>query len=116
MNTTQQFLALMRQHLAVFIERSFIELNPQKPFLDNWHHWVIASALEACWRGEINRLIINLPPRSLKSHSVSVAYAAWLLGHDPSAQIICASYAQDLAEKLSMDCRTLMMSAFYRQL
>ena len=46
----------------------------------------------------------------------SVAFSAWLLGHDPAKQIICASYGQDLADKHARDCRTLMASAFYRGL
>jgi len=47
---------------------------------------------------------------------VSLAFVAWLLGHDPSAQIICASYAQDLSNKLASDCRTLMMSQMYKEI
>jgi len=61
-------------------------------------------------------LIINVPPRSLKSHCATVAFPAFLFGHNPSAQIICASYGQDLANKHSMDCRTLMASAWYEGL
>ena len=77
---------------------------------------MIAAELEACRRGETKRLIINVPPRSLKSHCASVAFPAWLLGHDSSAQIIVASYAQELANKLSSDCRTLSASSFYQEL
>src|SRR5438067_8711232 len=46
----------------------------------------------------------------------SIAFPAWCLGHDPSAQILCVSYAQDLADKLARDCRGILMSAWYRQL
>jgi hypothetical protein len=60
------------------------------------------------------RLIINLPPRHLKSLMASIAFPAWCLGHDPSAQILCVSYAQDLADKLARDCRSIMMSPWYR--
>lgn len=67
-------------------------------------------------RGEIARLIINVPPRSLKSHSASIAFPAWILGHDPAAQAICVSYAQDLAEKMARDCRALMQGRFYQRL
>jgi hypothetical protein len=77
---------------------------------------LIASKLEACRRGEITRLIINVPPRSLKSHAAAVAFPAFVLGHNPSAQIICASYGQDLANKHSLDCRTVMTSEWYRGL
>ena len=114
--TSREWSLLIRNYLALFIQRSFIELNPYTEFLDNWHIYVMADALERCRRGEITRLIVNLPPRSLKSHSVSVAFVAWLLGHNPAAQIICASYAQELADKHSGDCRTLMMSEFYQNL
>jgi len=66
--------------------------------------------------GKIRRLIINLPPRHLKSLMASTAFPAWCLGRDPTAQILCVSYAQDLADKLARDCRGIMMSPWYRQL
>ena len=114
--TPNEYRALLRSDFTAFIERSFHELNPATSFLPNWHIEVIAAELEACRRGETKRLIINVPPRSLKSHCASVAFPAWLLGHDPSAQIIVASYAQELASKLSSDCRSLFGSSFYRDL
>ena len=61
-------------------------------------------------------MIINMPPRHLKSHLASVAFPAWCLGHDPSAQILCVSYARYLADKLSRDCRHILTSDWYRQL
>jgi hypothetical protein len=59
-----------------FTERSFYELNPQTKFVNSPHIEVLASKLEACRQGKIRRLIVNLPPRSLKSHAVSVAFLA----------------------------------------
>lgn len=76
----------------------------------------MASRLEACLRGERRRLIINVPPRHLKSLFASVALPAFWLGHDPTARIVCVSYAQELAEGLSRDCRQVMGSAWYRGL
>jgi predicted phage terminase large subunit-like protein len=107
---------ILRNDLMSFIERSFCELNPQTVFLTSAHIEVMASRLEACRLGATKRLIVNLPPRSLKSHAVSVAFVAWLLGHDPASQIICASYGQDLADKHARDCRLLMASFLYRSL
>src|SRR2546421_268980 len=66
--------------------------------------------------GKIRRLIINVAPRHLKSLLASIAFPAWCLGHDPSAQILCVSYAQDLADKLARDCRGIMTSPWYRQI
>jgi predicted phage terminase large subunit-like protein len=107
---------ILRRDLMSFIERSFYELNPQTDFSPSPHLEVVAARLEACRQGRPRRLIINQPPRSLKSHSASVAFPAWLLGHNPAMQIICASYGQDLADKHARDCRTLMASEFYRRL
>ena len=114
--TPNDYRALLRRDLYAFTQRCFYELNPTTTFLPNWHIEVVASALEACRRGEITRLIINQPPRSLKSHCASVAFVAFLLGHDPAAQIICASYGQDFANKHAMDCRTILASAWYQAL
>lgn len=114
--TPQEYRLLLRKDLYAFIERCFYELNPTTPFLRNWHIEVVAAALEACRRGETRRLITNLPPRSLKSHCVSVAFVAFVLGHDPAAQIICASYGQDLANKHALDCRRILTSPWYRDL
>jgi predicted phage terminase large subunit-like protein len=110
-----EFHALMRQDLAAFIEGCFTELNPGTPYMHSWYVEVLAHHLDLCRRGIIKRLIINLPPRMLKSHAATVAFIAYLLGHNPSAQIICASYAQDLSDDLAAKCRRLIMSQFYHE-
>ena len=112
----EEYEYFMSRDLMSFTERAFYELNPQAKFLSSPHIEVLVSKLESCRQGKVRRLIINLPPRSLKSHAASVAFPAWLLGHDPTKQIICASYGQDLADKHARDCRTLMTSTFYRRL
>ncbi len=111
-----EYQHVLREDLMSFIHASFSELNRDTEFSPRPHIEVIASKLQACREGRIRRLIINLPPRSLKSHSSSIAFPAWLLGHQPSARIICASYGQELADNLSRCCRTLMQSPFYRSL
>jgi predicted phage terminase large subunit-like protein len=62
----------------------------------------------------VRRLIINMPPRSLKSIAASVAFPAFVLGHDPSRRIICVSYSTDLAKKHSNDFRAVLESPWYR--
>ena len=109
------FDALLRTDLATFVERAFGQLVPNTTFLPNWHIELIASKLEAVLDGRITRLIINVPPRSLKSIIASVAFPAWALGHRPDRWIIGASYGQDLAEKLAGDCRRVMQSAWYQR-
>jgi predicted phage terminase large subunit-like protein len=113
--SSADYAYLLKHDLMTFIERTFYELNPQTKFCHNWHIDLIAAKLEQCRQGKIRRLIVTVPPRSLKSHAITVAFPAWLLAHSPSSQIICASYGQDLAEKHARDCRTLMMSEMYKR-
>jgi len=114
--TRAEYETMLRRDLSTFVARCFYDLNPQTALAMNWHLEVIAAKLAAVWNGEIRRLIINLPPRSLKSLMSSIAFPAWCLGHDPSAQILCVSYAQDLADKLARDCRSIMMSPWYQRI
>jgi predicted phage terminase large subunit-like protein len=114
--TPAEYEVLLRHDFATFAMRCFHDLNPQTRLAMNWHLRVIAAKLTAVREGKIRRLIINLPPRHLKSLLASIAFPAWCLGHDPSAQILSVSYAQDLADKLARDCRSIMMSPWYRKI
>lgn len=107
---------ILRSDLCAFIHRSFLELNPATPYFYNWHIGLLASKLEEVRQGKCRRLIVNIPPRHLKSHAVSIAFPAWLLGHQPSKKILTVSYAQELSNNLARHCRLLMQSPFYRSL
>ena len=107
---------VLRHDLSAFIHRSFLELNPQTQFLCNWHIEVLAAKLEEVRRGRCKRLIVNVPPRHLKSHAISIAFPAWVLGHDPTKQILSVTYAQDLSDNFARKSRTLMTSSFYEAL
>ena len=107
--------ALLRDDLAAFIQFAFVTVTGEK-YHDNWHIHVIAWHLQEVAAGRIKRLIINLPPRHLKSICVSVAFTAWILGHNPTWKLLCASYSLALAKKLSYDCRLVMQSALYKQI
>jgi predicted phage terminase large subunit-like protein len=110
----QRFVAsLARNNLAVFAQRASPIVNGE-PLMMNWHIHAITFKLEQVAAGKIKRLLIAIPPRCLKSYLASVCFPAWMLGRDPSKKIICASYANSLAEKLSTDTRSLMQSPWYR--
>lgn len=102
----------LRQDFGYFAAKCFRSLSRGAPFARGWHIDLIANELAAVLQGS-RRLIINLPPRHLKSLLGSIALPAWLLGHDPKLQIICASYGSELALKLSRDCRTIMTEKWY---
>lgn len=108
--------ALLRQDLSAFSQKVFATLEPGTAYQHNWHIDHLCWQLSRVARGEVRRLVINVPPRSMKSITVSVGFSAWMLGRDPTRRIICVSYADELARKLSVDTRTVMASPWYRAL
>jgi len=109
------FRVALRRDFVTFLERSLRILNPGMPFLPNWHIKAIAHQLDRVRRGEINRLIINMPPRHLKSLTVSVASPAYVLGHDPRKRILSISYGSELSSKHARDFRSVVESPSYRR-
>ncbi len=108
--------ALIRQDLLAFTVRVFQTVNPSTPYKPNWHIDAILHHLKECEAGRINRLLVTQPPRSLKSLCISVAYAAWALGHDPSKKIICVSYSNELAADLARQFRMVVESDWYKRI
>src|ERR1700722_3837240 len=108
--------ALLRSDFRAFVHKAFATLCVGQRYINTWHIEAIALQLERVRRGEIRRLIINMPPRSLKSIMTSVAFPAFLLGHDPTQRIICVSYSGDLAKKHANDFRALVEALWYRNL
>jgi predicted phage terminase large subunit-like protein len=106
--------AACRKDFVSFVRKVFHVLHPSAIFHMNWHICAIADYLEQVRLGKIKRLIINVPPRSLKSIMSSVAFPAYVLGHEPTKRLIVASYSADLAIKHGNDFRTVVNSAEYR--
>lgn len=107
-------LALARKSFAFFCRLVFRELNPGSRFVHNWHLDAITHALERVHRGHVRRLIITLPLCSLKSLITSVAFPAFVLGHDPTNRVIAASYSLDLATKFHNEFRQVIGSEWYQ--
>jgi predicted phage terminase large subunit-like protein len=108
--------AIIRSNFSTFVQKTFETLSPSDAYSHNWHIDAITHKLELVRRGEIKRLVICVPPRSMKSTICSVAFPAFVLGHDPTKRIICISYGADLAVKLGIDCREVMSSSWYREI
>lgn len=106
----------LRHDLASFIQYTHQVIAPGAPYCHGWHIEVVADFLAQCRQGEIQRGIITLPPRNLKSTCAAVAFPAWLLGHDPTLRVICLSYSLELAIKFARDCRAVMESPSYREI
>lgn len=106
--------AVLRIDFKSFLHRCMLTLNQGAKFFPNWHIAAIAHQLERVRSGKVTRLIINMPPRYLKSLTVSVAFPAFLLGHDPRQKIFGISYGTDLSAKHAHDFRAIVESAWYR--
>ena len=101
--------ALAKRSLLRFTEYT----NPQ--YQRAQHHAQIAAKLEAVERGEIDRLMIFMPPRHGKSELASKRFPAWCLGRDPSRQIIAASYNSDLANDFGRNVRNIVAEPEFGQ-
>ena len=116
MNRSDQIIDLYRYHLPSFIAFAFEEVHPDHQFQHNWHIDVLADRLESCFEGKSRRLAISMPPRMLKSFCSSVAFVAYVLGHDPSRRFIILCGSQGLASDLSSKLRGLLASQRYQSL
>ena len=113
----QMAAAVMRGDLATFFRMVVWRvLKPHErllwaPFMD-----LLCAVLQAVAEGRINRLIITVPPRFGKSLIGSVALPAYFLGHNPAAEVMCVSYAQELARQFGELTRRVMSSPQYQAL
>src|SRR5262249_32450832 len=101
-------------HLHEFVRQAWHVLEPQTVFVPGFHIDAICEHLEAITRGEIRNLIINVPPRHMKSLLVSVFWPAWEWIRKPHLRYLCSSYAQGLSVRDSLKCRRLVESPWYQ--
>ncbi len=106
---------MRREDFLTFTAQVMEELEPGTDYTENWHLEVIANALENVMQGIDLRLMINLPPRNLKSIMVSIAFPAFVLGQDPSRRIMCVTYSQEVAKAQAVQFQRIMRSASYRR-
>jgi predicted phage terminase large subunit-like protein len=100
--------------LLTFLRGAWPVLEPAVPFEQNWHHELLAEYLMACTRGQLTRLIINVPPRFTKSRLASVMWPCWVWTQRPSSAWIFGSYAAGLSVDHSRDRRLVLSSDWYR--
>jgi predicted phage terminase large subunit-like protein len=80
----------------------------------NWHHRLLCEYLDKFVSGEINRLIVSMPPRHGKSELVSRRLPAYILGKNPDMQIMATSYAASLSQRFNRDVQRIIDSAAYK--
>ena len=110
--------------LAFFIKEAWSIIEPGQPYIHGWHIDFICAHLEAITRGEVledgtpyNRLLVNVPPGTMKSLLIGVFWPAWEWGPQnmPHMRYVCASHSQDLAVRDGLRMRRLIQSEWYQK-
>jgi predicted phage terminase large subunit-like protein len=105
---------LATRSLRAFVEQAWRIVEPATPFVPGWHIYAIIDHLEAVSRGEIRNLLINVPPRHMKSLLVSVFWPTWEWIRSPERRWLFSSYASSLSMRDSLKCRRLIESPWYQ--
>ncbi len=104
-----------KRRLADFVRFGWHVVEPSTPFVSGFHIDAICEHLEAVSRGQIRNLLINIPPRHMKSLAVSVFWPAWEWIAAPHSRWLFASYAASLSVRDSLKCRRLILSPWYQR-
>jgi len=107
-----------RRSLANFAKRAWLQLEPTTPLKWGWALDAICEHLEAVTDGKINRLLMNVPPGSMKSLLTGVIWPAWEWGAKgmPSMRYVGTAHEEQLAIRDSRRCRDLIKSQWYQEL
>ena len=100
--------------LAEFIRQAWAVLEHNTPYVHNWHIDLIAEYLQAVNDGEIHRLLINMPPRHMKSIEATVCYPVWTWTRHPEKRFIKVSYSDSLSRDLNIRSRDIILSDWYQ--
>lgn len=103
-----------RETFHDFVRQSWPVIEGGREFVDGWHIGALAEHLQAVMDGEIQNLVVNVPPRSMKSTIVSVQLPAWVWITRPNFQWLFTAYAQGLSLRDSLKCRRLIESGWYQ--
>jgi predicted phage terminase large subunit-like protein len=106
---------MARRHLRWYVKYAWKIIEPKAVFKPNWHIDAICDHLQAVDDGEIRNLVINVPPRTAKSITVSVMWPtrSWIAA--PETKWLFSSYAHTLAIRDAVKSRRLIQSNWYQQ-
>jgi predicted phage terminase large subunit-like protein len=106
------------ESLLNFIRLMWSVIEPGRQFVYGWAVEAICEHLTAVSKGQIRKLLINVPPGCMKSLTTCVFWPAWEWGpfNRPDLRYVCASYSADLTIRDNRRCRQLMQSEVYQRL
>ena len=103
-----------RDNLYQYVRLAWPIVEPATPYIDNWHIGLICEYLQAVTDLQIHNLIINIPPRHMKSLLVSVFWPTWSWIKSPHLRWLTGSYAQPIAIRDTNKSRRILLSPWYR--
>ncbi len=103
-----------KRSLKEFVRQAWPIVEPSIDLLENWHIDAICDHLEAVTQGEIKRLLINIPPRYMKSTLVTIMWPCWEWITKPGLRYLFASYSADMSTEHSLARRTIIESPWYQ--
>ena len=104
-----------RRNLHAFVRKAWHLVEPTQPFVDNWHIKELCSLLEEVSAGRIKRLLINVPPGSMKSLLVGVFWPAWEWASKPGLRFLNASYSAALSIRDNLRLKNIIENAWYQR-
>ena len=109
--------AIIRYSHSFFLEWLLPQIENLNDYEANWHVHAMSEKLIGLYRGHVRRLIVNAPPRSLKTSTCTTFFIPWLLGKDPGLQIMLVTYSDEFAEQLGIQvaksCATLNIKDYF---
>ena len=108
--------ARARSSVGHFFEYLYPLLHPKRPIDADWYIHAMSEAIMSLSQGETNRLIINAPPRSSKTNLCTIFNIGFILGKDPSAEIMLLTYGEELTQDIASKVHHLMRHPAYMRL
>jgi len=108
--------SLLRQSPSLFFAQLFPKIDNTEGFKCPWHLNAISQHLLEMYNGQCRRLIINAPPRSLKTSMANSYFIPWLLGKNPKTKVIVVTYGDDLSTTLARATKKVFIHPAYQQI
>lgn len=97
-----------------FVKDAWHVVEPETPFVENWHLHILCEVLEDVYFGRKKRVIINVPPGTLKSLLVSVFFPAWIWSMNPKWKVLTAAYGAHLTTRDNLRVRDVVQSPWFQ--
>ena len=108
--------SLLRQSPSLFFAHLFPKIDNAEGFECPWHLHAISRHLLEMYNGGCRRLIINAPPRSLKTSMANSFFIPWLLGKNPKTKVIVVTYGDDLSTTLARATKKIFIHPAYKRI